>query len=902
VGAVLHRGESHPGVVLTPMLRRLWWIVASIRRRPALEAEMEAEMRAHLEMETEDLIRRGHDPTTARRHAAATFGGVAQTREAALEARALPAVADLVRSVRLATRTLLRHKAFAFTTVLALGLSIAVNTTTFSVLDAMLNPDVLASHPERLVNVKYLGDANRALDFTAAERVLRTGGRTYESFAGWFPYFWNQQAAVEHARLMRDADVVVVSQTFFSTMGVAPLEGRLSPPADPSAAASTVVISDRLRAELFPGRDHAPGQTILVEGVPVTVLGVARRYAAAPGLDADVWMFPGPTRAMPARWLRLRPGFTIQDAQAEVDFLAQRLAISSGFPAATSRFYITPTSSQFEAGRFQFALIGAGLAVLLIACTNLANLQLARGLGRSSEIAVQSALGATQRHVVMQLMTENAVMAGAGLAIALLCSVAGNALIRATIPRKIGTYIVAPHTSWRMVAFAAITAAVSLLLVGALPALRASRVDINSLLKSRAGTGAHKRNSRWYASLIVVQIAFAMPLATGAVLLALGAWIVAQPNRLTSAYGFDPTPIVSAELSWPRPDSGSSISLTDATSHVVTRALAIPHVTSAAITTIALPLNRAVTVEDGVGGYHQVDALSWPYTVVSPTYFKTLDVPMVAGTDFSSGDPSAGTIVIDELTAVSLWPRSAAVGHLIKLGDAQSNAPWLRVRGVVGNRMSYEQKQLIIEAGTDRIGKVYRLMTDADSVRGSIYHRYEATLQVRVDSEPQVVASTLRQLLRAESTNPPRVARMVDVMGIPRRITVSRFIAALFGTFGVLAVGLACMGVYGIVAQAVADRRREIAIRIALGATPSQIVRALLREHNVLVLLGVAIGLVFTGLTMEWLGDFTGPIGYVGVAIYGTMCVVMFIIIVITALVPAVRATRTSPMEVLRAE
>jgi putative ABC transport system permease protein len=143
---------------------------------------------------------------------------------------------------------------------------------------------------------------------------------------------------------------------------------------------------------------------------------------------------------------------------------------------------------------------------------------------------------------------------------------------------------------------------------------------------------------------------------------------------------------------------------------------------------------------------------------------------------------------------------------------------------------------------------------------------------------------------------------MLDFLGIPRRVTVARFIAALFGVFGVLAVGLACMGVYGIVAQAVADRRRDIAIRIALGATPRQIVRALLREHNVLVLLGVAIGLAIAALTMGWIGEFLGTVGYVGLAVYGIMCIVLFGTIVITALIPAVRATRMGPMEVLRAE
>ena len=895
--AVFRCGTSHPRFDLNQVLRRLQWILGAVGKKPVLESDMEVEMRTHLEMETEDLIFRGHDPRTARRQAAAAFGGVAQAREAAIEARTLPAVADLARSIRLATRTLRRHRAFAITTILALGLAIAVNTTTFSVLDAMINPRTTASHPERLHDVRFMGDPRISLG-----EALDAGGKTYEAFTEWGYPTGGWGAVTERGNLVREADAATIRVNFFAVMGVAPLEGRLTPPDDRAAASNVVIISDRLRAELFPDRATASGETIALEGRPVTVIGVVKRVAGSGMLDRDIWSFPLANRYwFNGRILRLRAGVTMEETQAELDFIGQRAAAAAGIPDATSHFIITPNSGQFTAGRFHYALIGAALAVLLIACTNLANLQLARGLGRSGEIAVHSALGASRGHVIGQLMTENAVMACAGLFVAVILTFAGNAAIRATIPHNIGNYVVAPQTSWRMVVFAALAAAVSLLLVGVLPALRTARVDINSLLKRRAGSGAHRENARWYGTLVVVQIALAMPLITAAALLAIGAWKSARPGALIHQLGYDPTPLVVARVSWFSADSGRHVVPTDVANRLTSDARHIPHVVEAALSFRSPTLHDAVTVEDGEGGVHQSDAPLWQYDIASPTYLRTLGIPIQRGTDFPPGETGEPSVVIDQVTAMVLWPQSDALGRRIKLGSAHSDAPWLRVRGIIGSLLTDEEKEMVRQTMSTRLGQVIRVMTSTDSIP-RFYRRYEATLQVRVDSQPQAVASALRRALISEAVSASKVDLMLDRLGIPRRLAITRFIASLFAVFGVLAVSLACMGVYGIVAQAVADRRRDIAIRIALGATPRQVVRALLREHNVLVLLGVAIGLAITALTMGWIGEFLGTVGSIGLAIYGIMCLVLFAVIVTSALIPAIRATRMGPMEVLRAE
>ena len=862
---------------------------------------MEEEMRLHIELETEELMRQGVTPAEARRQASLVFGGVQQRKEDALEEGSFWWIDDVRRDVRIAARTLLRHPTFAITATLALALAIAVNTTMFSVLDAMINPRIGAGHPEQLYSLRYWGFYGKRLGPSAPDLALAAGGKTYSAYTSG-GYYFGGTGVVERGSLIRHAAISTVRADFFKVLEVSPLEGTLTPSTDAVTAATTIVISDRLKAEVFLPGESPLGQSLNIDGTPYRIIGVVRYYGALSALNDDIWAFPPPTRRLSSNLIRLRDGASIADAERELNLLAARIALGEHEDPKDSRFQLKPIAQQFEATRFHYALIGAGIAVLLVACTNLANLQLARGIGRASEIALRSALGASRRQVVVQLMIESGVLTVGALLLAVLLAVGGNALLHATIPPHVGAYVVEPETSWRMVAFASITAAVSLVIVGLAPAIHVSRVDINSTLKSRAGTGAHRTNQRTYGGLVIAQIALTLPLVCAAVLLSRSAIRMSSPDyRMREQYGFDTTPLIVASIATP-PSPNTPLPVAELSGDLISKVKAIPDVADAATEVIGQFHHNALTVDDNDGAVREIPNAALNYSVVSPSFFRTMGIPIERGRDFSEGGHAESEIVMDRGTGWFLWPRSAPIGRSMKLSEAHFDAPWLKVIGIAGDSLSEDARDIKRMLDTLRVNKVYRVMTVNDSMPAVRYGN-TITLYVRARKNPQVVASAVRRTLHGVAAmRVPEVELYDDYHGIPQRTAVLKFIASLFATFGILALGLSALGVYGIVAQSVTDRKREVAVRIALGATPRNIVRALIREGNVLVLAGVAIGLYMTKETIGWLGEFLGELDLTNAFLFGFLCIALFSAMVLSAFIPAFKATKLDPMEVLRAE
>jgi predicted permease len=858
---------------------------------------MDAEMRMHLELEAEELVRQGVPVDEARRRAAVAFGGVQQAKEEALDDHRLWWLDTLRRDVRIATRILLRQPTFAVTVVLALSLAIAVNTTMFSVIDAMINPASSVRKPEQVYGISYYGTSRQRYDQIAHARVFASGGRTFSAYSGEFPRGF---AKVERDGVSRTSGVLRVRSNFFTLMGLAPLNGSLAPPVD-GATARLAVISERMRDELFRDGESPVGKSIGVNGDTYVVRGVLARDAGLPLPDVEVWVFATSGEFAPINLIRLRDGVTVRDAEREFAVLAKRLGVATNEQGNNAHFLLVPFGRQFYVQQFHYALIGAAIAVLLVACTNLANLQLARGIGRAGELAVRSALGASRAQLIVQLLVESAVLAAAATVLAVLLAVAGNALVRANIPPHIGRFIVEPQTSWRMVVFAAAAAVLSLVIIGLIPAVRVSRIDLNSLIKSRAGTGAHRTNRRTYGALVTAQIALAFPLVCAAVLLTSTALRLADMDFLIgNRTGYDPRPIVIAQITFP-PSPDSTRSMTALTSELIARARGIADVSEAAVIMPAPVLHDAITVTDVDGAVREVPAPMFHYQIVTPGYLRAMGMPVEPGRDFQEGGHVASSVILDRVSGRFLWPRSNAVGRSIKLGDRTSNEPWLKVDGISGDHFNEETRAFLRGWDSLHVTSVLRTITIADSLPAS-KQPFPITMIVRTTRDPQRVASTLQQLLRGVLTTPPRVELAMENAGIPDQIKQLRFIAGLFVTLGTIALGLSALGVYGVVAQAAADRRREVAVRMSLGASPRKIVYALIRDGNVLVLAGVAIGLLVTKQTIVWLQAFLGDVGLNHAFVFGVLCVLVFAVVVIAALVPALRATRVEPMQVLRGE
>jgi putative ABC transport system permease protein len=323
-------------------------------------------------------------------------------------------------------------------------------------------------------------------------------------------------------------------------------------------------------------------------------------------------------------------------------------------------------------------------------------------------------------------------------------------------------------------------------------------------------------------------------------------------------------------------------------------------VSEAGIAIPAQPMGAGLRVLDESNRSADVPTPSWSYWMVTPGYFRGADLPIERGRGFLDGESA---VIIDRATSVYLWPNQNPVGRSIKLGDARALEPWLRVVGVRGDHLNPEGRKQRAWFDTLRVSYVFRSITEHDSARAG-YKGLQVVLYVRPATNPLLVVAHVRRALEGMAfTSPPLVFWGREQYGVSATIIRRRFMASLFGGAALICLALSAFGVYAIVAQSVAQRRREIAVRIFLGATPRRILHLILREGNVFVLAGILVGLLVTMKTVGWLGGLllgeTDP----GTAIlFGFACVFLFAVAALAALVPAAKATLIDPAEALRAE
>ena len=805
-----------------------------------------------------------------------------------------------VQNLRVAGRTLSKSRGFAAIATISFALAIALNTTMYSLLDALIDPRVDVRHPEQLYHFRFFGDVHHRLPRGALEAALRSG---VPSFVGVSGTRFASTSTIEHGQQALDATVRAVRWNLFDLLGTRPIEGRVFSRDDEASNVSPAVVSEGMAAQLFPDGALPLGAIISVDGHPYTIVGVARSSVVVGELNADVWILPPDAeRAVPVSLIRLRDGTDSMTVKNQLPVIASRLAVAAGDGPSEARLLVNGYAvRQFRVGRFHWALVAAALAVLLVACGNLANLQLARGLARGSELALRSALGATRTGLIALMMHEVLLLATAGLALGLLLAWWGIALLHANIPSAISDYLVAPTIHAGMLAVAVVATLVCLVIVGLWPAWRVARVDPAAMLKSRAGTGAHRHHRRKYAAMIVLQIALALPLLCGAMLVARSAWRFDLPSFLIrQIVGYDPRPLVSANVTLDAVP-GSQVDLGATAPELVARIRALDGVVDAVAIGTGSPLNKSVTIQDADGYVREFPAPMWNITLVTPAYLRTVHRPLSAGADFNEGLHAVPEVIVDEPTAHYLWRGGGAVGKLIKFGDLRSDAPWARVVGVVHEQMDTATLRLRDPGYGNHLGQVYRTLTPSD-IAVAKRLGVQLTVLARVRGDPHRAAVDIRHVLWTM----PRVASsyvmpLEERWGITRGRTRARFVSFIFGIFAALGTGLAALGVYGVVSHSVSERRREFGVRISLGASSRDIIRDVLREGNVLALLGVAAGLYFTKQTVAWLLPFlNGKDDVYDAVLFAVIALALAATTIVAALVPALRATRVDPVDALR--
>ena len=887
------------------MLRAVLSRIFGTFHRRQLDDEFDEEVREHLNMLVERFIARGMDPAEAFYAARRQFGGVTQMKEHLRDRRALPPFDVLVQDARHAFRQLRNAKWFTVSAALTLALGVGASTAVFAVLDTVVLRPLPYAEPERLM-------AFRSIDRRGTPHPTNVSYPTFFDFRARNAVFAHLVSYRDERFTLTDSLPAVrvggeiVSFDLFPLLGVQPVLGRGFLPEEEKAGIHVVVLSHALWKSRFGGDRGILGRRVRINGMPFTVVGVAPAGFRFPldnpdvqlwaplSEDATVSEFTPLTEQRGARVLdvigRLKPGVTADQARAQMDLIAGSLARQ--YPDENKNVattWVQPELERLVGGSRKplWILLGAVALVLLIACANVANLLLARSIERAREFALRVALGASRPAVARQVLFEGLTLGlfgtagGVLLALAALKGVLPLAGDDIPIPR-----ILQAGIDGRVLAFSIVMAVLTSVLFSLAPALQIVRVDPSGALKEGAPNIA-RGHHRFRSALVIGQITLGLVLLVGAELLIASFLYLMQRDP-----GFRRGHLLTFDigLSETQYNVAGQIAFSD---RLIERLKAIPGVRSAA-TGRPLPLQGhqmsvAFDIEE-----HPAPAPERPYSdmaIVTPGYFDTMGISLLKGRDFSErdDDKAQAVLVVNEAFARKYFPDEEVIGKRIKPG-ATNGKEGMRMReivGVVGNA-----KQEALNAEPDPI--YYFPYKQLSWGLGTIVLR---TAVPPLKVEP-VVRATLMSLDREAPMYQVRTGEEVSAAAIAG----PRFLMVLMGSFAGIALLLTVVGLYGVLSYAVARRRREIGVRIALGAGRREVLGLVLREAMQLVVVGLTLGLVGAVGAERLLKSIIFGVRPGDVSMVTVACCVMVITSMAAAFVPAARAASVDPMQALRSE
>jgi predicted permease len=885
---------------------RAWFIrLGGVFNKELRDRELSAEMESHLQLHIEDNLRRGMSPFQARREAIMKLGGIEQTKENYRERRGLPLLEVFLQDLRFGVRMLRKNPGFTLVAVLTLALGIAANSTIFSFVSAVLYTRPPVSDPDRLAVVYGLSP------------VHMWGAGLYPvSAPNYFTWKHENQAFAELAasspynslNLTGDGDpervsAVRVTANYFTLLGAAPELGRtFAAGEDQQGHEHVVVLSHRLWERKF-GSDLAlVGKAIRLNGEPYNVIGVMPLQFRLMSFQGEVWIplvlneSQQSTTARQERSLylfgRLRPGVSLAEAQANIKTLGALAA--KNFPETENGWGANALSLQeymirdFNGGSAFILLLSAVGLVLLIACANVSGLMLARATGRSKEMAVRIAIGAGRARLARQLMTEALLIAALGASVGLAFTLAGERVMQAALSFNDAVKLLELKTDWRVLVFTSAIAVFSALLFGLAPALRAGSLEIFATLKNESTTvSSGKKKNRLRSVLVAGEVALAVVLLSGAGILIQG--IVEGMRR---SMGFDPQRILTAQITLPESRYKEPSTEAQFYRELASRLSSIPGARSAAITSV-LPGAGPEEIPFRLRGQENLPAGELAharYCVVSTHYFETTGTAIIAGRDFSAADDAHAPSValVSQKLAEQFFPKGDALGNQIRMdsGNAATNQ-WRTIVGIVQNVKGWP----------------LRSIDDPEIYEPFDQHPMaEAAVMVRAIRDANSLASGLREAVWSIDRDQP----IGELMSLPEilanEVAGDQIMGKLMGTFAVLALALSGIGIYGLVAYTVGQRRQEIGIRVALGAGKESILRLVLLDGLKLALIGVAIGLVGALPLPTAFGSLFQDYHISGGWIFLAVPILIAGVAMLACYIPARRASRVDPIVALRYE
>jgi putative ABC transport system permease protein len=876
----------------------------SLFRKRRVEQELSDELRFHLEKLMEEKVVRGMTSAEARYAALRELGGVEQIKEECRDMRRVNYIENFLQDVRYGLRQLRRSPGFTAVVVLTLALGIGANTAIFSLVNGILLNPLPYSEPDRLVSAWEAPASPGLLE------ALRRQGHTMDLSAYTYVSGFNLTGETP-LRL----DGSTVSANLFSLLGIRPELGRVFRPGEDHPGQDQVVIlSHSFWQSRFGGSPGVMGRWIQIDGVNREIVGVMPASFQLPSDATELWvpMHLDPSSIGPYWGLwsyqlvgRLKPGVSIAQAEAEVELL--RPQILKLFPWRMpddwgQGRHVAPWQQQMvgDVRSKLLILLGAVALILLIACANVANLMLARASARQREVAVRGALGASRWRIVRQLLTESVLLGIGGGALGLVSAVGGLGALKLLLPADTPR-LAAVGIDARVLGFTALVALLTGLVFGLAPAVRASKLDLEQSLKgdtARSGMGVGRR--RLSSILVVGEMALAMMLVAAAGLLIRTLWRLTQINT-----GLDGSHVLTVRVTpngnWCQGENFQRCQ--EFYRQVLDRLRALPAVQDgAAVNSIPLggrvyPLPLAIEDHPLPPGYDPFQA--WQFTI-TPGYLHTLGISLLQGRTFTDADfgkrsrleqLGSPVVLVSAATARRFWPGQDPIGKRVRISWQK---PWRTVVGVVGDVREYSVAPKWAE-GT--IGDIY-----FPYYAGVESSPPDMTLVVRTRGLPAQVARDVRAVVASVNPDVPlsEVRTMDDILSAS--ISTPRSTMWLFTGFALLALVLGAVGVYGVLSFSVAERTREIGIRMALGAVRSDILRAVLGDGIKLAAFGIAAGLAGSLALARLLSGLLYGIGPRDPVTLAAVGLLLAAVALLASFIPARRATKVDPMVALRYE
>ena len=893
-----------------------------LMRRQQFDADLDEEMRLHVELREQEQERAGLTPEDARYAALRRFGNTTLLKEESYMAWGWNWLESFFQDIAYGSRAMLRSPALTIVALLSLALGIGANTAIFSLLDAVMLRSLPVKDPAQLVLLGKGNTSGITDDFARTQlysypfyRQMWGKNQVFSDTAAIFSMANDVHGFVEGRTESEPMKVQLVSGTYFATLGVSAFEGRTLNDADDNSEGDhpVAIISYAWWKRSLARDPNVLNRTLKLGATTYNIIGVAppEFFGTKVGEAPDMWVPLSMVKEVPPNFggykdnfsesllimARLKPGISIREATSNVNLLFRQILL--GFPDAKlspenlqrldkTKVPLTPMATGLSSLRRQFSeplqiLMAVVALVLLIACANLANLLLARSTARARELAVRQALGARRTRIIRQLITESLLLAGAGGVLGVALASIANRLLLRMVSGGLNAIPLDVSIDTRLLLFTIAVTIATALIFGTVPAFRATRPQLTETLKAgRSPQGTGEKNPLAKA-LVISQVALSLVLLVGA-----GLFLRSLVNLNNVDPGFNKENVLRLDIDSSsagyKPGEPREVALNQ---QIEERVSALPNVKAASFS--------AFTFHEGswnsnvvVPGMKIEEDINVKHNVVGTGYLATMQIPLLAGRNFSPSDTSTSqsVAIISEHTAKTLFPLGNPIGRRYGLGD---NKP--------------ENDVTVIGVAKDvKFGDLAEEPVNLDYIPYSQHPWVFGDFEVRYTGDFAPVAAAVQQTIHSIDRNLPITHVTTLDEQVARSFTNQRLVAQLSAFFGLLAVFLSCIGIYGVMSYAVTRRTNEIGIRMALGAGRSNMLWLVLREILILVSIGVVIGvpvaLAGDRLVSNMLFGLrpTDPVTLVSAT------VMLLIVAAIAGYLPARRASRMDPMVALRYE